>query len=78
MSAPCPKYNLPNLHIELPNTLNFSKIIIKYLNLPAKVRNIWELGEFSKVQKFQSLARMLTSHLSVNSDCLVLCLVTSY
>ena len=67
MSAPCPKYNLPNLHIELPNTLNFSPIIIKYLNLLAiKVRNIWELGEFSKVQKFQSLARMLTSHLSVN------------
>ena len=32
-----------------------------------KVRNIWELGELSKVQKFQSLARMLTSHLSVNS-----------
>ena len=31
------------------------------------VRNIWELGEFSKVQKFQSLARMLTIHLSFNS-----------
>ena len=29
---------------------------------------VWELGEFSKVQKFQSLARMLTIHLSVNSD----------
>ena len=28
------------------------------------LRNIWELGEFSKVQKFQSLARMLTIHLS--------------
>ena len=33
-----------------------------------KVRNILELGEFSKVQKFQSMARMLTSHLSDNSD----------
>ena len=33
-----------------------------------KVRNILELSEFSKVQKFQSLARMLTSNLSVNSD----------
>ena len=32
------------------------------------VRNKWELGEFSKVQKFQNLARMLTVHLSVNSD----------
>ena len=31
-------------------------------------RNIWELEEFSKVQKLQSLARMLTIHLSVNSD----------
>ena len=31
-------------------------------------RNIWELGEFSKVQKLQSPARILTIHLSVNSD----------
>ena len=30
-------------------------------------RNIWKLGEFSRFQKFHSLARMLTIH-SVNSD----------
>ena len=32
------------------------------------VRNVRKLGEYSKVKKSQSLARMLTSHLSVNSE----------
>ena len=36
------------------------------IKIKIMVKNIWELGEFIKVQKFQSLARMLK--ISVNSD----------